>query len=264
MLLTRAYPTRSTPRAFAKHAWRAVGKIGVAWASLLAVACSEPEVHGGSEAPDAAGSSADAPADETTSNDDVASGRDGAPLVEGGPNPSDGSNALEVIPAAFTEENAPLRILRSGDTIDLLRAPQGGHVVLLAAQVRNASSTAANIRVRMRRPDTGFIVAEEKRTVAMVAVPDDPATMQPDLRTRSQVAHVPLCPDYDPIDVVAEPLDVEIEVTALYTDPPAVGSARLTLVPACRQASPEAQALCRCECEANYALGKCAVDARAP
>jgi hypothetical protein len=175
----------------------------------------------------------------------------------------DAMDALVVVPAEFTGENAPLRLLQRGDAIDLTRAPQGGHVVLLAAQVKNMSTSAATIRVRMRRPDTGFIVAEEKRTVAMVPVPGEPATMQPDLRSRSQVAHVPLCPDYDPVDIVGQPLDVEIDVTALYTEPPRTGSARIQLVPACRPTTPDQEALCRCECEANYALGKCGNDAQA-
>ena len=176
----------------------------------------------------------------------------------------DAGGALVLLPAAFTEENAPMRILQAGDAVDLIRAPQGGHVIMVAAQVRNMSTAAATIRVRMRRPDTGFIVAEEGRTVAMVPVPGESGTMQPDLRSRSQVAHVGLCPDYDPIDIDGQPLDAEIEVTALYTEPPRVGSARLRLVPTCRQTSPADEALCRCECEANYALGKCATDAGAP
>jgi hypothetical protein len=213
------------------------------------------------ERDDAASNAVDAAAVESRSD---GAGREGATQDEDATTAGDTLDSLVVVPGAFMEENAPLRILQDADAIDLWRAPQGGHVVLLAAQVRNMSTAAATIRVRMRRPDTGFIVAEEKRTVAMVPVEGEADTMQPDLRSRSQVAHVPLCPDYDPIDVVAQPLDVEIEVTALYTDPPRVGSARLTLVPACRQATEEDEGLCRCECEANYALGKCAGDARAP
>jgi hypothetical protein len=219
--------------------------------------CSAPAAPDNPAPPDAAGSTVDVLAGESASED---AGDNGSTTDEDGA----ASNLLEVIPAAFTEENAPMRILQPGDTIDLIRAPQGGHVVLLAAQIRDASSSAANIRVRMRRPDTGFIVAEEKRTVAMVPVPGETATLQPDLRSRSQVAHVPLCPDYDPIDVVAQPLDVEIDVTVLYTDPPRSGSARIRLVPTCAQTKAEEHALCHCECEANYALGKCTTDARAP
>lgn len=213
------------------------------------------------EPPEAGGSTADALAVESGGDDAESEFADaGAP----GADALDAADPLVVIPAAFTEENAPMRILHNGDAIDLIRAPQGGHVVLLAAQVRNMSTSAANIRVRVRRPETGFIVAEEKRTVAMVAVPGEGDTMQPDLRSRSQVAHVPLCPDYDPVDIVAQALDVEIEVTALYTAPPRVGSTRILLVPGCQQTAPADEALCRCECAANYALGKCANDAGAP
>jgi hypothetical protein len=223
-------------------------------AMALAIGCSAP-APADPALPDAAiPRDVDAFASESANED---WGREGAADDEDGAAPGDATGALEVTPAAFTEENAPMRLLGPDDTLELMRAPQGGHVVLLAAQIRNANTSAATIRVRVRRPDTGFIVAEEKRTVAMVPVPGEPATRQPDLRSRSQVAHVPLCPDYDPIDIVAQPLDVEFEVTTLYTEPPQTGSARLRLLPTCRQTVPEEKALCQCECEANYALGKC-------
>jgi hypothetical protein len=230
--------------------------------AVLTVACSAPAQVVAASPPDAAEwSTLEGSAAEPAHAD---SGREDAGTAEDGSELSDATDALEVIFAEFTEENAPMRLLHRDDAIDLIRAPQGGHVALLGAQIRNVSTTAAILRVRMRRPDTGFIVAEEKRTVAMIPVPGNAGTLEPDLRSRSQVAHVPLCPDYDAIDVVDRPLDVEIQVTALYTDPPRIGSARLQLVPACRQTTPEEHALCRCECEANYALGKCATDARAP
>jgi hypothetical protein len=235
----------------------------VACATSLAIGCSATSPTGNPAAPPDAAEpdTQDAVAAESASED---TGSDAALATDDASGPADASDAVVIVPAAFVEENAPLRILQAGDSIDLVRAPQGGHVVMLAAQVRNMTSSAATLRVRMRRRDTGFIVAEEKRTVAMVPVPGEPDAMQPDLRSRSQMAHVPLCPDYDPIDVVGQLLDVDIEVTALYTDPPRIGSTRIPLVPSCRQTTPEEQALCRCECEANYALGKCWRDARAP
>jgi hypothetical protein len=235
---------------------------------VVAVGCgaspagtSSPTDDGGPTALDAASvetAGEDAPGETATPGDAATD------LARDEVSEDDRADALVVIPAAFTEENAPMRILEPGDAIELIRPPQGGHVVLLAAQVRNMNTNAATIRVRMRRPDTGFIVAEEKRTVAMVPVPGEAATMQPDLRSRSQVSHVPLCPDYDAIDIDGQPLDVEVQVTALYTDPPKIGSARLGLVPTCRQTTPGELALCRCECEANYTLGKCLTDAEAP
>jgi hypothetical protein len=181
---------------------------------------------------------------------------------EGGESPDAGP--LVVLPGAFSSESVPLRMLQDGDSIDLVRPLQGGHVTFLAAQVKHTNATAATLRVRLRRPETGFIVAEEKRTVAMLPVPGEIDTMQPDLRSRSQVAQPPLCPDYDAIDIEGQPLDVEFEVTPLYVDPPVTASARRRLVPRCSATPPNNEAVCHCECVANYTLGKCTPDARAP
>ena len=232
----------------------------LAWSAVVAIGCSAAPAGVVAQWEDGDAGAFDAGAVESANED----AREATAPGEDAPEGNDPTDALVVVPAAFTEENAPMRLLRTGDAIDLVRPPQGGHVVLLAAQVRNMSTHAATLRVRMRRPETGFIVAEEKRTVAMVPVPGEHATMQPDLRSRSQVSHVPLCPDYDSVDIGEQPLDVEIQVTALYTDPPRVGSARLLLVPTCRQTTEGELALCRCECEANYTLGKCITDAEAP
>src|SRR6266508_3009226 len=94
-----------------------------------------------------------------------------------------GSADLVVLPAQFTEENMPLRMLADGDPLDLWAAPQGGHVVLLSAKVKHLSTDTATLKVQVRRPDTGLIVAVESRTVAMVAVAGEPDTKQPDLRS---------------------------------------------------------------------------------
>jgi len=157
----------------------------------------------------------------------------------------------------------PLRMLGDGDALHLWKAPQGGHVVLVAAKVGNLTTNTATLKVRMRRPG-GIIVAEESRTVAMVPVPGEPNLMQPDIRSRSQAAHVPLCPDYDAEDIVDQVLEVDIEVIALYTDPPAAGKTTLRLTPICGAIDPQDEPLCRCECEGRYVLGQCAPDAPLP
>jgi hypothetical protein len=175
--------------------------------------------------------------------------------------PGSDSGSLLVLPAEFTEESAPMRMLDDGGQLHLWKAPQGGHVVLIGAKVEHLTTSTATLRVRMRRPG-GIIVAEESRTVAMVPVAGEPNRMQPDIRSRSQVAHVPLCPDYDEVDIVDEPLDVDVEVTALYTDPPAFGKTTIRLTPTCSTAvDPD---LCRCECTAGYVLGRCSPDAATP
>jgi hypothetical protein len=173
----------------------------------------------------------------------------------------DAPRGLVVLPAQFTEENAPMRMLGEGDPLELWPAPQGGHVVLVAAKVKNLVGDTAMLRVRIRYPDTPFIIAEEARSVKMVPVPDEPGTMQPDLRTRTQVAHVPLCPDYDPMDIVDRPLEVVVQVTSLVgSEEPQAGTATLRLYPACVAGKVDVP-FCRCECSANYVLGKCLRDA---
>jgi len=212
-----------------------------------------PEVDAEAHASDAAIAGEAAVVDtvaEATMGDEAGDSPDTWPLV--------------VLPGAFTTENEPLRMLQDGDSIDLVRPLQGGHVTFLAARVKHTTATAATLRVRLRRPETGFIVAEERRTVAMLPVPGEIDTMQPDLRSRSQVAQPPLCPDYDAIDIEGQPLDVEFEVTPLYVDPPVTASARRRLVPRCSATTSSNEALCHCECVASYTLGKCAPDARAP
>ena len=171
------------------------------------------------------------------------------------------SAKLEIFAAQFTEETMPMRMLAAGDPVDLWNAPQGGHVVLLGAKVKNLSSDTATLKVRFRQPDGGVIVAEEGRTVKMVPVPDEPGLMQPDIRSRSQVSNVPLCPSYGPIGIVDRTFDIEVSLTALYTDPVQTGTTTLRVVARC--STPDDEAFCRCECEPDYYLGKCGGGSRA-
>ncbi len=191
---------------------------------------------------------------------------DRAPNAEGDA-AADAAGALEIFPAQFTEEQMPMRMLAAGDPVDLWNAPQGGHVVLLGAKVKNLLSDTVMLKVRFRQPDgTRIIVAEEGRTVKMVPVPDEPGMMQPDIRSRSQVSNVPLCPSYGTFGIVDRPFDVEVSITALYTDPVQTGTTTLSVVARC--STPDDEAFCRCECESNYFLGKCgddgATDAQPP
>jgi len=149
-----------------------------------------------------------------------------------------------------------MRMLAEGDPLELWAAPQGGHVVLVGAKVQHLPTDVAILKVRVRHPPTNLILAEEARSVKMVPVPGEPDTMQPDLRSRSQVAHVPLCPDYDTFDIVDSPMSVTVQVLAPPVDPTYVGETTLSLVPRCLPGTAD-EGVCRCECTANYFLGKC-------
>jgi hypothetical protein len=201
-------------------------------------------------------SAKDVPAEAAAPDDGAPDANVEAPSTEVAVSDSpDASEDLVVLPAQFIEESMPMRMLADGDPVDLWNAPQGGHVILFGAKVRNMTTDVANIKVRFRRPDTGHIVAEEGRSVKMVPVPDEPGMMQPDLRSRSQVANVPLCPDYSALGIVDEAFDVEIFVTALYTQPVQSGTATVKVVARC--STPSDEAFCRCDCGADYVLGKC-------
>ena len=202
---------------------------------------------------DAAPDSRQNPADSSMARD----GGNGDDAVD---EDDDAPRGLVVLPAQFTEENMPLRMLAEGDRIDLWPAPQGGHVVLVGAKVKNLVGDTAILRVRVRYPDTPFIVAEEARSVKFVPVPGEPDTLQPDLRTRTQVAHVPLCPDYDPFDIVDRPLEFALTLTSTWGEEPQSAATTLQLYPTCVPGSAD-EGFCKCECRAEYFLGKCPRDA---
>src|SRR5689334_20539303 len=103
----------------------------------------EPSADAGHHAVDA-----DATSDRV--GPDVAS--DGA--SDGASENDDAPRGLVVLPAQFTELDTPLRMLAEGDSIDLWPAPQGGHVVLVAAKVRNFVGDTAVLRVQARYADT--------------------------------------------------------------------------------------------------------------
>jgi hypothetical protein len=162
---------------------------------------------------------------------------------------------LTLLPGDFVAEDQPLQMLSEGDPVQLWAAPQGGHVIHVAPQVRGMTSDIGNLRTRLRFPDTNLIQTEEARDVVWKAVPGEADLMQPDLSSISQVSHVPACPNYDARDIVGQPWKIEIIVTEI--DGPGVGSVIIGVVPVCAQSDAGAATACQCECEAGYVLGKC-------
>jgi len=178
---------------------------------------------------------------------------------DGGPKDKDSGPpdpvTLEVFPADFVAENTPLKMLSDGDPIQLIAAPQGGHVIHVAAKVRGMTRDIANLRARIRYPDTNLIQTEEARDVVWKPVPGEPDLMQPDPSSITQVSHIPACPDYETSDIVDQLWKLEVVVTEV--DGPGVGSTTIGVVPKCLQTDPADETQCRCECEALYVLGKC-------
>ena len=164
---------------------------------------------------------------------------------------------LEIQPALFTEEKQPLLVLSEGADAPLWRATQGGHVMLVGARIRNSRSDTLDIRTRLRNPDDNALYAEESRTFVAKPVPDMPELIESDIRSRSQVSHLALCPNYETRSIIEEPWLLEVVITELYESPPRTGTATLTITPACEDDDPLALARCECECAPGYVLGKC-------
>jgi len=172
---------------------------------------------------------------------------------------SDATVALDVYPTDFIAENTPMNLLAEGAAVQLVSAPQGGHVIHVGARVRGLSSDQVNIRARIRDPDSNVIQTEEARDVVMKPVPGEPDLMENDLRSVSQVTHIPACPDYDAVDIVDRSWRLEVIVREISG--PGEGSATLVIELVCSQTEPGEKAQCQCECEKNYVLGKCVGDA---
>lgn len=167
-----------------------------------------------------------------------------------------GPQDLEVHPMRYVAADQSFIVLEDGAPLELWSAPQGGHVVLLAARVKGLETQYAKMTATVRIPETRVIVAQESRTVVMEPAPDDPTFMQNDHRSLSQMVHTPLCPDYGSRDIVGQPYLVEVEVLELYAND-STGNAELSLIPTCMQTAADEKAECECECAADYVLGKC-------
>jgi hypothetical protein len=168
----------------------------------------------------------------------------------------DGSAELVVKPLMYTPPDTPTVLLEAGDALELWTAPQGGHVVNVGARIQGLDTDTIELRVRVRDLELRTIVAEEGRTVITREVPGEPGWRETDRRTRSQVTHVALCPNYGSRDIVGLEYEVEVSVTELYSDF-TTGSASLVLLPSCLQTDSVLHDACICECTANYVLGKC-------
>ncbi len=176
-----------------------------------------------------------------------------------GPDPKKdaGFGSYTVFPADFVAEDTPMTMLADGDGVQLFAAPQGGHVLHIAAKVQGMAGQIANIRARIRDSDTDEIVTQEARDVVWKPVPGEPESKQPDIRSISQVTHVPACPNYGALDIVDRAWTLELVITGV--DVPGSGESTLSVVPKCLESGGD-HAFCQCECQAGYVLGKCTSD----
>ncbi len=156
----------------------------------------------------------------------------------------------------YDQDTQAFKLVGDGDTVQLVRPPQGGHVIFVGARIQNLDTDTIELTGRVRDAKTNSIIQQDIRTVVTEPVPGQPGWRQCDHRSFSQVANIALCPDYDPTDIAGQDYVLEIEVTELYAQD-STGSTTLHVVPACAQSDPAEKALCDCECAGDYTLGKC-------
>lgn len=159
----------------------------------------------------------------------------------------------EVVIGMRTDDGTFEEVVAAGDPVDLTFPVQGGHVLFVAARVRNLAACRSELRARLREPDGGPIAAEEKRVI-------DFGTSAPqgfgeaDVSDTANVANVPACPNWHTRDIVDA--DWLLEVTVRDRDGRTATTTR-RVRPVCRQSDASARDLCVCECRANYFFGKC-------
>jgi len=163
-------------------------------------------------------------------------------------------NPIAVVPTSYDPVAMTQSALADGGPLDLVRPPQGGFVLFLGAIARDVGDTTVTLHGALLDP-SGSKLAEDTRTVSLVASPDDPTAFVPDLRSFTSVANVAVCPSTTTTDRFNQPFQVEVDVTEVSTR--RTGSATVSVVPMCRQSDPTVLKLCQCECAANYSPMKC-------
>jgi hypothetical protein len=146
-----------------------------------------------------------------------------------------------------------------GDVLHLWNAPQGGHVVLVAAEVKGLRGGMASIEARLFDPETRELFRDDVRIIIMKSIEADPDWSSSDIRSRSQVAHIPLCPATGRGVSLGQELVLELELTEIDTQCLASGKAEVTVVLGCYQASQSERQFCECQCQADYEPGTCSL-----
>ena len=132
----------------------------------------------------------------------------------------------------------------AGDKVPLVRPPQGGQVTFAAARVRNMNRCGVQFRGRFRDPTTGNELGFDGRNADLVVGAD--GWGRPDVAFLSNLANIPLCPDFDPVrDMVGVTATLEMSVDDQHGHSTKVSA---PVVPTCTAHDPSAQSLCVCEC----------------
>ncbi|MCC6557575.1 MAG: hypothetical protein IT372_31875 [Polyangiaceae bacterium] len=136
-----------------------------------------------------------------------------------------------------------------GDTVDIIKPPQGGRVIFAGVRATNVCATGARLRGSLRDGPAGQLMLDG-RTVNLEPQDDGWGTsVDTDISTFS---NVPVCPNgWSTRDIY----DQDYLLTVTLTDrDERTGSKTVTVRPVCGEA--EVVDECLCICKAGYVLGE--------
>src|SRR5690349_14102270 len=139
------------------------------------------------------------------------------------------SGPLQVTPTLYDARALAQRALADGDTIDLVRPPQGGYVTFIGVQARNVADPRVLLTGRLF-DSSGAPISED--TPPPQVLRESGGVFEPDLGSYFNVANIAVCPNASPVDRTGAPAQLEIEVKELSSG--RVGSTRIEVTPTCR------------------------------
>jgi hypothetical protein len=149
---------------------------------------------------------------------------------------------------------AQLVDVHDGDKVSLLPPPQGGFGLFAGLRVRNLDPCAAQLRGRLRDPQTQEIIKENGRTVDLAA--DGSGFLVPSaLYSFANVANIVACPDSLGAGVADRTLSLELTITDRGGRTATVTRA---VVPTCPADACHDE--CQCNCGPNWHEGACVPD----
>jgi hypothetical protein len=160
--------------------------------------------------------------------------------------------ALTVTPGVYDPLAQSLTDIADGDSIDLVRPPQGGYVVFVGARVRGETERSVEIAATLT---DAAAMETDRRTVTMQPSPTDPTIYQPDLRSFVGVANITMCPSTATVDRDDVPMTLTVRVTESTSR--RFGETTRRVTPSCRQTDAHERSICQCMCQTGFSIGKC-------
>jgi len=140
----------------------------------------------------------------------------------------------------FADQMGKVAPVTDQQTVPLIAAPQGGHILLLAARVRaNVTSCVVDINAALRDPATNRVIGLEERPIKISSYGGEWAG-PPASAGLSDLANVAVCPSSAvTTSVDAHPYRVEVRVVAAGVT---IGTTTATITPTCNDS------YCRNDC----------------